>query len=93
MFGLGIPELVLIVLLILFFFGAKRIPDIGKGLGRTVRILRGASKDTTGSRGEDIPSKINKVKEEIENMPGVEEIRTVKAMTSALRKWLWFLKH
>lgn len=37
-------ELVLIVLVILVFFGAKRIPDLARGLGRGIREFKDATK-------------------------------------------------
>ena len=40
MFGLGMPELILILVIALVIFGAKNLPDIGKSLGKTVRELR-----------------------------------------------------
>ena len=40
--GLGIWELILILLIVLFFFGAKRIPVIGRGLGEGIRNFKGA---------------------------------------------------
>ncbi|MBC5773693.1 twin-arginine translocase TatA/TatE family subunit [Pontibacter sp. KCTC 32443] len=43
--GLGGTEVVLIVLAILLFFGAKRIPELAKGLGRGIREFKDASKD------------------------------------------------
>ncbi|NDK55559.1 Sec-independent protein translocase subunit TatA/TatB [Pontibacter fetidus] len=43
--GLGGTEIVLIVLAILLFFGAKRIPELAKGLGRGIREFKDASKD------------------------------------------------
>ena len=45
MFGLGIPELLVIALIILLFFGAKRLPGIGTGLGKTVKEIRNIKKD------------------------------------------------
>jgi sec-independent protein translocase protein TatA len=46
MFGnLGAPELILIFLFILIFFGAKKIPEIAKGLGQGVREFRRAMRD------------------------------------------------
>ena len=42
MMGFGVWELVLVLLVILFFFGAKRIPVIGRGLGEGIRNFKGA---------------------------------------------------
>ena len=44
MFGLGVPELLIIALIILLFFGAKRLPSIGTGLGKTVKEIRNIKK-------------------------------------------------
>jgi sec-independent protein translocase protein TatA len=46
MFGIGAQELLLIFLLVLLLFGAKRIPDIAAGLGRGIRDFKKAMKDT-----------------------------------------------
>jgi len=40
MFGLGIWELLVILLIVLVLFGAKRLPELGKGLGSFVTGLR-----------------------------------------------------
>ena len=45
MFGLGLPEILIIALIILFIFGAKRLPGIGSGLGETVKEIRNAKKE------------------------------------------------
>ena len=37
MFGLGIPELVIIGIVALLVFGPKKIPEIGRALGKTLR--------------------------------------------------------
>ncbi len=39
--GLGVWELVLIFLIVMVFFGAKRIPVIGRGLGEGIRNFKG----------------------------------------------------
>ena len=41
MTGFGATELILILMLVLFFFGAKRIPVIGRGLGAAIRNFKG----------------------------------------------------
>jgi sec-independent protein translocase protein TatA len=43
--NLGAPEIILIILVILVFFGAKKIPEIAQGIGKGIREFRKASKD------------------------------------------------
>jgi sec-independent protein translocase protein TatA len=43
--GLGGMEVALIVIAILLFFGAKRIPELAKGLGRGIREFKDASQE------------------------------------------------
>lgn len=45
MFGLGLPELVIIFLVVLLLFGGKALPDIVKGLGQAIRIFKKEVKD------------------------------------------------
>ena len=40
MFGLGIWELIIILVIVLVIFGAKRLPELGEGLGKFVTGLR-----------------------------------------------------
>jgi sec-independent protein translocase protein TatA len=40
MFGLGIGELLVILVIVLIIFGAGRLPEIGEGLGRSIRSFR-----------------------------------------------------
>ena len=53
MFGIGFPELLVILLLCLLLFGANRLPEIGKSLGQGIREFKKAVKDTQ----DDSPSK------------------------------------
>jgi len=46
MFGLGWQEMLVIVLVILLLFGAKRLPEIARGLGKGINEFKGAIKDT-----------------------------------------------
>ena len=46
--GLGIWELILIFMIVLFFFGAKRIPVIGRGIGAGIRNFKGALREDDG---------------------------------------------
>lgn len=38
--GLGIPELAIILVIVLIIFGPRKLPDIGKALGSTLRELK-----------------------------------------------------
>jgi len=40
MFGLGVTELIIILVIILIMFGAGKLPEIGDGLGRGIRNFR-----------------------------------------------------
>ncbi len=40
MFGLGVGELLIILVIILIIFGAGKLPEIGEGLGRGIRSFR-----------------------------------------------------
>jgi sec-independent protein translocase protein TatA len=40
MFGLGIGELLVILVIVMIIFGAGRLPEIGEGLGRGIRNFR-----------------------------------------------------
>jgi sec-independent protein translocase protein TatA len=44
--GIGAQELLLIFLVILLLFGAKRIPEIAQGLGKGMREFKKAMRDT-----------------------------------------------
>lgn len=51
--GIGMQELLLIFLVVLLFFGARRIPDIAAGLGRGIRDFKKALKDTQDEISND----------------------------------------
>ena len=41
-FGLGWPELTIILIIVLVVFGASRVPEIGRALGKGIREFRGS---------------------------------------------------
>ncbi len=67
MFGIGMPELLIILAIILIIFGAGRLPEIGSGIGKGIRNFRKATKgqdeiDVTPSQNQS-----NETKEGEEN--------------------------
>ena len=45
MFGLGLPELLIILVIVVLLFGAGRLPQIGSGIGEGIRNFKKAMKD------------------------------------------------
>jgi sec-independent protein translocase protein TatA len=45
MFGLGMPELIVILIIILIIFGAGKLPEIGSGIGKGIRNFKKATHD------------------------------------------------
>ncbi|HKH48485.1 MAG TPA: twin-arginine translocase TatA/TatE family subunit [Thermoanaerobaculia bacterium] len=46
--SLGVPELIIIFLIVILLFGASRLPQIGKGLGEGIRNFRKGVKSDDG---------------------------------------------
>ena len=45
MFGLGMQELVIILVIVLVLFGATRLPEIGKGIGQAIKNFKKATSE------------------------------------------------
>jgi sec-independent protein translocase protein TatA len=43
--NLGIPELVIILFIVILIFGANRLPEIGKGIGKSIKNFKEATKE------------------------------------------------
>ena len=57
--GMGGTEIFFIILVLLLFFGGKRIPELAKGLGRGIKEFKDASK---GVGGDEEAKKIEEKK-------------------------------
>ena len=59
MFGVGLPELLVVLLVCLLLFGANRLPEIGKSLGEGIREFKRAMKDGSQDTKTDSKPKDN----------------------------------
>jgi sec-independent protein translocase protein TatA len=48
---LGVPELIIILFIIILIFGANRLPEIGRGIGRGIRNFKDST--TGGAKGDE----------------------------------------
>ena len=60
MFGLGATELVIILAIVVLLFGARRLPEIGSGLGRAIR---GFKEGVSGKDAIDVTPKKDEMSE------------------------------
>jgi sec-independent protein translocase protein TatA len=49
---LGLPELVIILVIVILIFGANRLPDIGRGIGKGIKNFKESSKDGAESKND-----------------------------------------
>ena len=64
-FGVGLPEMAVIAALALLVFGPKRLPELGKTLGKTLKGFQSASKE--------FEREINKAMAEPEALPSTQQ--------------------
>ena len=100
MFGLGPAELIIIAIIVILIFGAKRLPDVGKGLGGAIREFRNVKKELsktepdTATDGDkppemesDAPLLETRMAEKVmEQVPVVKKVMDVKKKADAVKK-------
>lgn len=55
--GLGAPEIIIILVIVLLMFGGKKIPELMKGLGRGMKEFKDASKGESSTESTDLEKK------------------------------------
>jgi len=50
--SLGFPELVVILVIVILIFGANRLPEIGRGIGKRIRNFKDATRDGVNDRDQ-----------------------------------------
>ncbi len=61
MFGLGMPELIIILIVALIFFGPGKLPELGSGLGKAIKSFKKAS-EGEDEEGKEVKKKIEQEK-------------------------------
>jgi sec-independent protein translocase protein TatA len=54
MFGIGMPELLVILVIILIIFGAGKLPEIGAGMGKAIKNFKSATSEADKKEPEKI---------------------------------------
>ena len=76
--GMGVPELLIILVVILLIFGPKNLPKLGSALGKTVKNLR----EGIGGGDKDV----EEVEEEEEEVEAVKKTTTTTKKPAAKKK-------
>lgn len=96
MFGLGFQEILLILVILFLLFGVKKLPEIGKGLGETMKEIRkirserkpGKEKDKEDQKG----NLISDIKKGVEEIPGLKEAKQIKETADKVKNITKFFK-
>jgi TatA/E family protein of Tat protein translocase len=96
MFGFGFQEILLILVILFLIFGVKKLPEIGKGLGETmkeIKKIRSEKKPEKEKEKEDQKGDlISDIKKGVEEIPGLKEAKEIKETVDKVKNVTKFLK-
>ena len=86
----------IILLILVVLFGAKRLPEIGRGLGKTVKEIRNIrderKADKEKKKEDQKGSLVSDIKKDIDEIPGLKEAREIKETSDKIKSVTKFLK-
>ena len=101
MFGLGMQELLVILVIVLIIFGGKRLPEIGSAFGKSLREFKKATSkekdevstwidsrpegDSSQPAAPDSEQESDVIKRQVNNIPGVKEAQEIKKTASKIK--------
>lgn len=76
--GMGAPELIVILIVVLVIFGPKNLPKLGSALGKTVKNVREGMEGEDDKKGEGEGEKSEKSEEVVDEDADVEDVKESK---------------
>lgn len=74
----SVPELLIILAIVVLLFGAKKIPDLAKGLGSGIKNFKKAVKDDEEDIVQNAANKEDSVSKEVENKQNIKESANIQ---------------